>query len=272
VTNPADWRRMRALRPVSAAEALLLGAKGHGSQWSFQWAGGAFPVEFKVGRRDHFTSDSCVLPLFEYREKEKKLNHFCARPLLSETLATLFFLETSFSFSRPVAVEQMRLGLLLPLPFLWPYFVICMPTPAFTGRRLQPFQLPAVSCALPLEPRRNPRRRAHHQLGKIRDLRHSRKRGRAHWGRVPLKLAFRLAQNDVPCGPRGLILVRCLRRSSLHRFPKFLARLRIIFPSFARLPSPYPTMCVFFSIRLHVLSTFWTNPFVSAVVGRRPPS
>jgi hypothetical protein len=48
VSNPADWRRMRPVRPLSAAEALLLGAAGHGSQWTFQWAGGAFPVEFKV--------------------------------------------------------------------------------------------------------------------------------------------------------------------------------------------------------------------------------
>ena len=50
VGNPADWRRMRLVRKLSPAEARLLGGSGHGSTWSFQWAGGAFPVEFKVGR------------------------------------------------------------------------------------------------------------------------------------------------------------------------------------------------------------------------------
>ncbi len=44
---PAHWRRMRCIRSLSPVETRMLGATGAGSQWSFQWAGGAFPVEFR---------------------------------------------------------------------------------------------------------------------------------------------------------------------------------------------------------------------------------
>ena len=54
VAAPADWRKMKATRPFSVCERCLFGAAGTGSEWSFEWSGGAFPVEFRADAYNHF--------------------------------------------------------------------------------------------------------------------------------------------------------------------------------------------------------------------------
>lgn len=51
---PEHWRRMRCVRSLSPVESKMLGATGAGSQWSFEWAGGTFPVEFRGDGYNHF--------------------------------------------------------------------------------------------------------------------------------------------------------------------------------------------------------------------------
>ena len=58
VNMPEEWRRMKATRPLSPAEAKLLGAGGAGSQWNFEWSGGSFPVEFRGDVFNHFVCSS----------------------------------------------------------------------------------------------------------------------------------------------------------------------------------------------------------------------
>jgi len=52
--GPNDWRRMRAIRPLSPAELSLIGATGGGSEWSFEYEGGAFNVQFRGDSYNHF--------------------------------------------------------------------------------------------------------------------------------------------------------------------------------------------------------------------------
>ena len=54
VNMPEQWRKMRGTRPLSPAEARLLGNGGAGSQWMFEYAGGSFPVEFRGDVYNHF--------------------------------------------------------------------------------------------------------------------------------------------------------------------------------------------------------------------------
>mmetsp|Transcript_24218 Transcript_24218/g.33148 ORF Transcript_24218/g.33148 Transcript_24218/m.33148 type:complete len:212 (-) Transcript_24218:338-973(-) len=51
---PNNWRRLAAKRPLSPAEAKLLGASGAGSVWRFEYNGGAFNVQFRGDGFNHF--------------------------------------------------------------------------------------------------------------------------------------------------------------------------------------------------------------------------
>jgi hypothetical protein len=48
-----NWRKADFLRPLSDAEAALIG-DGAGSEWDFEWSGGSFPVSFKADGYNHF--------------------------------------------------------------------------------------------------------------------------------------------------------------------------------------------------------------------------
>ena len=47
VGHPEAWRKMRRVAPPGAAESRLLGAAGMGTEWRFEWSGGAFAVQFR---------------------------------------------------------------------------------------------------------------------------------------------------------------------------------------------------------------------------------
>lgn len=52
--GPNDWRRMRAVRPLSPAEHALVGPNGGGTEWLFQYEGGSFDVQFRGDSYNHF--------------------------------------------------------------------------------------------------------------------------------------------------------------------------------------------------------------------------
>lgn len=52
--GPNDWRRMKAARPLSPAEARLLSPTGGGTEWKFEYEGGRFTVQFRGDGYNHF--------------------------------------------------------------------------------------------------------------------------------------------------------------------------------------------------------------------------
>ena len=46
-TGANDWRRMKAVRPLSPVELKLLSPTGGGTEWSFEYASGRFAVQFR---------------------------------------------------------------------------------------------------------------------------------------------------------------------------------------------------------------------------------
>ena len=57
-TGPNDWRRMKALRPLSPVELKLLSVTGGGTEWSFEYASGRFAVQFRGDGYNHFSCHS----------------------------------------------------------------------------------------------------------------------------------------------------------------------------------------------------------------------
>jgi len=54
VGKPQEWRKMRKLRDLSPVELRMLGAEGQGSEWTFIYDGGSFPITFKGDGYNHF--------------------------------------------------------------------------------------------------------------------------------------------------------------------------------------------------------------------------
>ena len=57
-TGTNDWRRMKAIRPLSPVELKLLSPTGGGTEWSFEYASGRFAVQFRGDGYNHFSCHS----------------------------------------------------------------------------------------------------------------------------------------------------------------------------------------------------------------------
>ena len=55
--TPADWRKATFVKPLSPVEVLLFG-QGGGTEWSLEYEGGKFPVQFKADGYNHFNCPS----------------------------------------------------------------------------------------------------------------------------------------------------------------------------------------------------------------------
>jgi hypothetical protein len=55
--SPDDWRRATFVKPLSEVEQLLFGGGG-GTEWTLEYDGGKFGVQFKADGYNHFNCPS----------------------------------------------------------------------------------------------------------------------------------------------------------------------------------------------------------------------